>query len=68
MIQPDQRTEVAIKSLRNNPDFKMVVDWLVDNKVDVEKVNRIQKDDVLVRWGQGTAQALEFIITNLVSR
>lgn len=52
----------ALVALDSDPDFQVVVAWLNLRLLAQEQNQRKQRDEVLLRWGQGRAQELEEIL------
>lgn len=63
MLQkPTQQVLAALSSLKGNPDFETVLAWLEDSRQTLYADACMTKDEVLCRWQQGAAQAVnEFL-------
>ena len=55
--KPDDMTAQALKRLRADSDFQRVTSWLERALEALDKRNRMTADGVLLRMGQGAAQA-----------
>lgn len=57
MIRANERVLKALHGLhRNDPDFKIVVEWMREYLAGLDRQNRNTMDEKLVRWTQGQAQ------------
>ena len=58
----DKNVASAFSTLRLDPQFQTVLEWLKSSLEDVRRDNDSTKDEVLTRWNQGAAQALAEIL------
>lgn len=65
LSKPDRKQFEAMARLRASQDFNQVRHWLEVALEELDKQNRITRDDVDVRWRQGGCQALQDILKNL---
>lgn len=56
MLKADKQIVAALSSLGGNSDFDTVIRWLLQTRDDINSEMAVTKDDVLVRWHQGSAQ------------
>lgn len=56
MSTDDRRLLQAFVALEHDKDFKVVLDWITEQRDKARAGDNI-KDDVVVRWNQGRAQA-----------
>lgn len=60
--KPDNKTLLALNALQGNSDFEQVREWLAESLHDLYVDGSTAKDEYLVRWHQGAAQAVhEFL-------
>jgi hypothetical protein len=62
LAKTDQRVLSALATLRTDQDFIVVTGWIRQSLSDLDAQARHTKDEVLVRWCQGGAQALEDLL------
>jgi hypothetical protein len=60
--QADQKILSALASLRGDNNFETVCAWLRDSLQDLQSESTKTRDDVLCRWLQGGAQAVEELL------
>lgn len=65
--QPSQQVLSALASVNTDARFEIVKRWLRESLDGLDADNRITKDDVVVRWNQGAAQAINELLTKLES-
>lgn len=58
LTKPNLKVLGALASLQGNKDFETVLDWLVQSLDDLYANGATAKDEVIVRWSQGAAQAV----------
>lgn len=63
LSKPDQQVLSALAALEGNPNFETVRAWLVQSRQDLYANSCITKDEVLSRWMQGAAQAVDEFLT-----
>ena len=61
--KPDQRTLSALASLQGDSNFETIRLWLEGSLQDLYRDSCNTKDDVLSRWQQGAAQAVDEFLT-----
>lgn len=65
--QPSQQVLSALAAVNTDARFEIVKRWLKESLDGLDADNRITKDDVVVRWNQGAAQAIHELLTKLES-
>lgn len=64
MLQkPDQKVLNALSSLEGNLHFETIRDWLISSRQHLWQDSCMTKDEVLTRWQQGAAQAVDEFLT-----
>lgn len=63
LIKPSQQVLVALASLEGNPHFETIRSWLEDSRQSLYADSCRTKDDVLSRWQQGAAQAVDELLS-----
>ena len=63
LIKPSQQVIAALSSLEGNPNFETVRAWLEESRQHLYADSCRTKDDVLSRWQQGAAQAVDEFLT-----
>jgi len=64
MLQkPNQQVLNALASLEGNIHFETIREWLKDSRQHLYHDICITKDEVLSRWQQGAAQAVDEFLT-----
>lgn len=58
LAKPNQKVLSALASLRGDPNFSTVLDWMCQSLDNLYADGASAKDDVIVRWHQGAAQAV----------
>lgn len=58
MLKPSRQMIAAIAALGGNQDFEAFVNWLRQTRDDIHSEMAVTKDDVLLRWHQGSAQLI----------
>lgn len=58
MLKPSRQVIAALSSLGGNPDFEVFVAWLQQTKDEIHSEMAVTKDDVLLRWHQGSSQLI----------
>ena len=61
--KPSQQVLNALSSLEGNSQFETVRSWLEESLQDLYRDSVNTKDEVLSRWQQGAAQAVEDLLT-----
>jgi hypothetical protein len=62
LARPSQQVLNALSSLKGNSQFETIRSWLEDSLQDLYRDSANTKDEVLCRWQQGAAQAVnEFL-------
>ena len=61
--KPSQQVLSALATLEGNSQFETVRTWLEDSLLDLYRDSARTKDEVLSRWQQGAAQAVEELLT-----
>lgn len=67
MTKPDQRTLAAIARLSVDADFVVFKSWLEDVGRSLHAEAPRIRDEVMLRWNQGAAQAIEDIVARIES-
>lgn len=62
LSKPNQKVLSALASLQGSPDFSTVQEWLCQSLDDLYANGATAKDDVIVRWHQGAAQAVRELL------
>lgn len=62
LSKPDRQLLVALSALETDPNFQVVMNWLFSSQEEIYQNTSYIKDEVLVRWNQGAAQAVIEII------
>lgn len=62
LTKPEQRVLSAFAALANDSDFVTIRGWLEQCRNDLYAEIASTRDDVLVRWRQGMAQAIEQLL------
>lgn len=57
--KPSPQVLAALASLQGTPDFETVLAWLSDSRQTLYADACRTKEDVLCRWQQGAAQAVD---------
>jgi hypothetical protein len=60
--KPSTQVLAALSQLEGNPSFETVRTWLNESLQDLYRNSCNTKDDVLSRWNQGAAQAVEDLL------
>lgn len=63
LAKPDNQVLSALAALEGNPNFETVRAWLVQSRQDLYVESCETKDEVLSRWKQGAAQAVNEFLT-----
>lgn len=63
LAKPSQQVLAALASLQGNPSFETVRAWLEQSRQDLYVESCETKDEVLSRWKQGAAQAVNELLT-----
>lgn len=64
MLQkPSQQVVNALASLEGNIHFETIRAWLEESRQHLYRDSCMTKDDVLSRWQQGAAQAVDEFLT-----
>lgn len=63
--QPSQQVLSALSSVNVDPRFEIVKRWLKESLDGLDADTRLTKDEVIVRWNQGAAQAVSELLTKL---
>lgn len=61
--KPSQQVLTALAHLEGNLSFETVRSWLEESLQDLYRNSATTKDDVLSRWQQGGAQAVEHFLS-----
>lgn len=67
LAKTDQKVLAAFARLANDQDFLIVKEWLEASRNDLYARTSRTRDDVLVRWYQGMAQAIEDVLDHAES-
>ncbi|CAB4197167.1 hypothetical protein UFOVP1304_41 [uncultured Caudovirales phage] len=67
LIKPDQRTLEALARLSVDTDFIVFKSWLEDVKRSLHAESPQIRDEVLLRWNQGEAQAVNDVLDRIES-
>ncbi|MBF0538769.1 MAG: hypothetical protein HQL03_11015 [Nitrospirae bacterium] len=62
MLRTTQEVSKAVVTLKDNPDWRSVMRWLETQLVEHSLQNNSQRDEVLLRMGQGRALMLKELI------
>lgn len=62
LAKPSHQVLSALASLQGEQNFETVRDWLQQSLDDLYANGASTKDDVLVRWHQGAAQAVRDLL------
>lgn len=62
LAKTDTKILSALASLQGDPNFETVRDWLCQSLDDLYANGASAKDDVIVRWHQGAAQAVRELL------
>jgi len=62
MERASQRVLSALASLHGNPDWQIVKEWMQQSVDEDAKTLLIAKDEIQVRWLQGSIQTLRSIL------
>lgn len=65
--QPNQQVLSALAAVNVDARFEIVKRWLKESLDGLDADTRITKDEVVVRWNQGAAQAIHELLTKLES-
>jgi len=66
MLTPiDDRVLSAVAKLNNNDDFKVFIEYLKLEKINLVLKSIVRKDDVECRWVQGAAQVVGELIVEI---
>jgi len=65
LAKTDQRVLNALVALRASHDFDVVREWIELSLSDLDDEARHTKDETLLRWYQGAAQALESLVDRI---
>lgn len=67
MKRPDEKMCRTLANLKrgNNLSFDAFVKWVESLRIETETQARVEKDDVVLRWLQGRAQALQHIAKSI---
>jgi predicted ATP-binding protein involved in virulence len=60
---PDKRVLSALAALEGNSNFETVKSWLEESLQDLYRDSTLTKDEILSRWKQGAAQAVDGFLT-----
>jgi hypothetical protein len=63
LVKPSPQVLAALSSLEGNPNFETIRAWLEDSRQHLYSDSCRTKDDVLSRWQQGAAQAVDEFLT-----
>jgi len=61
--KPSPQVTAALAHLEGNLQFETIREWLTESLQDLYRSSTHTKDDVLSRWQQGAAQAVEDLLT-----
>lgn len=67
LAKPTHQVLNALASLQGDPHFATVRDWLCQSLDDLYANGASAKDDVIVRWHQGAAQAVRDLLDKAAS-
>jgi lipase chaperone LimK len=62
LTNPDERQITAIASLRGDPDWQVVMEWLQDSMKTLMHDMCETQDNAILRQQQGAAQVLTFVL------
>jgi len=65
MLEPSERTKIAIVSLSKDPDFQEFTIWLKAEKERCELQSPMLQEDFRCRWNQGNLQTLNALIETI---
>jgi hypothetical protein len=63
LTKPTPKVLAALTSLQGHPDFETIRAWLEESRQTLYADASRTKDDVLCRWQQGAAQAVDEFLT-----
>lgn len=63
LVKPNQQVLNALSSLEGNQSFETILEWLKESRQHLYHDSCITKDEVLTRWQQGAAQAVDEFLT-----
>lgn len=63
LVKPSQQVLNALSSLEGNIHFETIRAWLEESRQHLYRDSCMTKDDVLSRWQQGAAQAVDEFLT-----
>jgi hypothetical protein len=63
LVKPSQQVLNALSSLEGNSNFETIREWLKESRQHLYRDSCITKDEVLSRWQQGAAQAVDEFLT-----
>lgn len=63
LVKPSQQVTAALSALEGNIHFETIRSWLEDSRQHLYIDSCRTKDDVLSRWQQGAAQAVDEFLT-----
>lgn len=63
LAKPTNQVLAALTALQGNPNFETVRAWLEQSRQDLYVESCETKDEVLSRWKQGAAQAVNELLT-----
>ena len=58
LTKPDHPTVQALASLKGNQQFETVCQWLRNTLEEIDRDSCVTKDEVQLRWNQGSAQII----------
>lgn len=62
LANPNERQITALASLRGDPDWQVVMEWLQENAKTLMRDMCMTPDNAILRQQQGAAQVLTFIL------
>jgi hypothetical protein len=63
LSKPDNKVLAALAALEGNSNFETVRAWLEQSRQDLYVESTETRDEVLTRWKQGAAQAVNEFLT-----
>lgn len=63
LSKPSQQVTAALASLEGNIHFETLRTWLEESRQSLYRDSCMTKDEVLSRWQQGAAQAVDEFLT-----
>jgi hypothetical protein len=64
LVKPEHKVLSALAALQGNTNFETILEWMAQSRQTLYADSCRTKDDVLSRWQQGAAQAVDDFLTN----